>query len=201
MADWAPWNWDSGNWQNAAKGGMAGFMVGGPAGAAIGAYGGGALLPDGQQPYKTAQAGAQNASGQLQALSQLQWDRQMQGLQQAQAPLNNYRTLYDRIYGTNTANSAASNPQPFGGAPPAGAASSMMDGSANRTPVQAPIMHGSPPTGPVIRPQGPIFAPPTAPMPPPQPMYRPTAPIMGAGSSPLNTLAANNRMGVPMMGR
>ena len=51
----------------------------------------------------TAATGMQEASDQAQQLSQLEWDRQMQGLAQAHADLNPYRSTYDSIYGTQTA--------------------------------------------------------------------------------------------------
>lgn len=57
----------------------------------------------GRDGLKTAAEGAKAAQAQAQALADLQWQRQMEGLQRAQMPLNNYRSLYDRIYGTSTA--------------------------------------------------------------------------------------------------
>lgn len=67
-----------------------------------------ALGLDPRQPYEQAQAGAKEAQGQANALSSLQWQRQMQGLGGALGYANNLQQLYNSIY------------SPGGGAPAAG---------------------------------------------------------------------------------
>lgn len=63
---------------------------------------------DPSQGYDTAAAGARQAQGQSNALSDLQWQRQMQGLGQAQQYTGQLQSLYDSMY------------SPGGGAPAAG---------------------------------------------------------------------------------
>ena len=68
----------------------------------------GMLGMDPNQPYATAAQGAKDAQAQANALSQLQWERQMAGLGQAQGFVNNLQSLYNSIY------------SPGGGAPAMG---------------------------------------------------------------------------------
>lgn len=63
---------------------------------------------DPRQPYEQAAAGAKEAQAQANALSELQWKRQMMGLQGALGFQNNLQQLYNSIY------------SPGGGAPAAG---------------------------------------------------------------------------------
>lgn len=63
---------------------------------------------DPRQPYEQAAAGAKDAQAQANALSQLQWQRQMMGLQGAMGFQNNLQQLYNSIY------------SPGGGVPAAG---------------------------------------------------------------------------------
>ena len=51
----------------------------------------------------TAAGGMAAGAAEARQLSQLEWQRQMQGLDRAHAALNPYRSLYDSIYGTQTA--------------------------------------------------------------------------------------------------
>ena len=66
----------------------------------------------GKKGYDTAAQGARDAQAQANALSQLQWQRQMQGLQEARGQTQPYLSLYDRIYGTQM----AGHQTPVGGA-------------------------------------------------------------------------------------
>src|SRR6185369_1626299 len=85
-----------------------GTLVGGPAGAAAGieyARGGkdvGYLDP--AKGYNEAAAGAKDAANQSNANAEMQWQQQMAGLQKALGLVTGYKTLYDQIYGTHTAN-------------------------------------------------------------------------------------------------
>lgn len=85
-----------------------GTLVGGPLGAAAGieyARGGkdvGYLDP--AKGYSTAADAARDAANQSNANAAMQWQQQMAGLQKALGLVNGYKTLYDKIYGTNTAN-------------------------------------------------------------------------------------------------
>lgn len=63
---------------------------------------------DPSQGYDTAAAGAREAQNQANQLSDLQWQRQMAGLQQAQGYTNQLQALYNSLY------------SPGGGAPAAG---------------------------------------------------------------------------------
>src|SRR5688572_13215818 len=58
---------------------------------------------DPRDPYEQASKGAKEASNQFRDLSNLQWQRQMEGLSRSLGGVGNYRGLYDAIYGTNTA--------------------------------------------------------------------------------------------------
>lgn len=78
----------------------------------------------GKRGMDTAAQGARDAQRQANELAQLQWQRQMQGLQEARGQTQPYLSLYDKIYGTQM----AGRPNPVGGAggglgmPPPGAA-------------------------------------------------------------------------------
>lgn len=65
----------------------------------------------GKRGYDTAAQGARDAQKQANYLSDLQWQRQMQGLQEARGQTQPYLSLYDKIYNTQTAGRAA----PVGG--------------------------------------------------------------------------------------
>lgn len=54
---------------------------------------------DPSQGADTAAAGARAAQGQANSLSDLQWQRQMGGLQQAQGYAGQLQTLYNSLYG------------------------------------------------------------------------------------------------------
>ena len=81
----------------------------------------------GKKGLDTAAQGAREAQAQAQALSQLQWQRQMAGLQEARGQTQPYLSLYDRIYGTQMAGHqtpvAGMNPNMMGGPPGAGGGS------------------------------------------------------------------------------
>jgi hypothetical protein len=96
--------------------GGGGAMAGGPLGYFAGSAIGGrspqeatGVLSDGynamsgKKGLDTAAAGAREAQAQANALAQLQWQRQMQGLQEARGQTQPYLSLYDKIYGTQTA--------------------------------------------------------------------------------------------------
>lgn len=70
----------------------------------------------GQPGLETGAAGARAAQEQAKALSELQWQRQMQGLDQARGQTQPYLSLYDKIYGTKTAGQGM--PGPGGGGMP-----------------------------------------------------------------------------------
>lgn len=127
--------------KNAGIGYGVGTFVGGPVGGAIGGYIGGggpgsnslkqlgsdALgVVDPATGYNTAAAGARAAQQQANALSGLQWDRQMQGLGQAQGYVQNMQGLYNSLYGGP------------GGAQAAGGASVPMVNSGLTPPPGAP---------------------------------------------------------------
>lgn len=57
----------------------------------------------GAKGLETAAAGAERASADAKALSDLQWQRQMEGLQRAVGQMDSSQSLYNRIYGGNTA--------------------------------------------------------------------------------------------------
>lgn len=57
----------------------------------------------GRDGLETAARGAKEAQAQANALAQLQWMRQMQGLQEARGQTQPYLSLYDKIYGTQMA--------------------------------------------------------------------------------------------------
>lgn len=81
----------------------------------------------GQKGLETAAAGARDAQKQANALADLQWQRQMMGLQEARGQTQPYLSLYDKIYGTRMAGNvtpvAGLQPPPGSGGPggPAGA--------------------------------------------------------------------------------
>jgi hypothetical protein len=82
----------------------------------IGNAAGGAMDKlSGKSGLDTAAQGARDAQSQANALSELQWQRQMQGLQQALGMMNPSQSLYDRIYGTNTAQTRNAQAVPPGG--------------------------------------------------------------------------------------
>lgn len=135
----------------------------------------------GRNGLETAAKGAKEAQAQANQLAQLQWQRQMQGLQEARGQTQPYLSLYDRIYGTQMAGhqtpvggiapgfggpppgaDANGNPSPYSGtlrpdgtrSPTTRAQPTSFGGAAmaaTSSPVYAPIMHGSPP------PQNPAF--------------------------------------------
>lgn len=78
----------------------------------------------GKKGLETAAQGAREAQAQANALSQLQWQRQMQGLQEARGQTQPYLSLYDKIYGTQMAGHqtpvGGMNPNMMGGPPGAG---------------------------------------------------------------------------------
>ena len=57
----------------------------------------------GKNGLETAARGAKEAQAEANALAQLQWQRQMAGLQEARGQTQPYLSLYDRIYGTQMA--------------------------------------------------------------------------------------------------
>jgi hypothetical protein len=57
----------------------------------------------GKSGMDTAAQGARDAQKQSNELAALQWQRQMQGLQEARGATQPYLSLYDKIYGTQTA--------------------------------------------------------------------------------------------------
>ncbi len=71
--------------------------------------------------YDTAAAGAKAAQGQANALSDLQWQRQMQGLGQAQQYTGQLQSLYNSMYSPGGGAPAAGGMQ-MGGAPQMGPA-------------------------------------------------------------------------------
>ncbi len=77
---------------------------------------------DPSQGYDTAAAGAKDAQAQANALSDLQWQRQMGGLQQAQGFTNQLQSLYNSMY------------SPGGGAPAAGGMPMQPMGAAGAAP-------------------------------------------------------------------
>jgi hypothetical protein len=83
---------------------------------------------DPSQGYDTAAAGARDAQGQANALSDLQWQRQMQGLGQAQGFTGQLQALYNSMYSPGGGAPAAGGMQmqPMGGAPPAAGASMLL---------------------------------------------------------------------------
>lgn len=85
----------------------------------------------GRTGLETAAQGAKDAQAQANALSRLQWERQMAGLQEARGQTQPYLSLYDKIYGTQMAGRQApvtgmgagwSGPMPPGSGPPGGRA-------------------------------------------------------------------------------
>ena len=78
------------------------------------------LGPIGLDPskgYDTAAAGARQAQQQANALSDLQWQRQMAGLQQAQGAANQFQSLFNSVYGgPQGGGMSAMSAQPSGGA-------------------------------------------------------------------------------------
>lgn len=134
-----------------------GTLVGGPAGAAAGieyARGGkDASYLDPAKGYNTAANAARDAANQSNANAEMQWQQQMEGLQKALGLVGGYKTLYDKIYGTNTATPNAST-------------GSVVDGTKQAPPFAMPPPGGRR-FGPV--PQGPAAMPPpgSGTMPPP----------------------------------
>lgn len=93
------------------------------------------LRPFGLDPteqYDTAAAGAREAQGQANALSQLQWQRQMQGLQGALGYVNNLQSLYNQIYSPGGGKPAA------GGAPTQGPSPGAMAALSSPPPATPP---------------------------------------------------------------
>lgn len=76
---------------------------------------------DPSQGFDTAAAGARDAQGQANALSDLQWNRQMQGLGQAQGYTNQLQQLYNSVYSPGGGQPAAGG-MPMQGGPPTGQA-------------------------------------------------------------------------------
>lgn len=97
-----------------------------------------ALGLDPRQPYEQAQAGAKEAQGQANALSSLQWQRQMQGLGGALGYANNLQQLYNSIYSPGGGAPAA------GGGPTGGPSQSEMMGLSGPPPQAAKPPEGSP---------------------------------------------------------
>lgn len=126
----------------------------------------------GKKGLETAAQGAREAQAQANALAQLQWQRQMQGLQEARGQTQPYLSLYDKIYGTQMAGKqtpVGGLSIPGGGTPPPGAPQYRPDGlpdpydtwrgvlpdgtrapastkpPGERNPTFAPVMVGRPP--------------------------------------------------------
>jgi len=116
---------------------------------------------DPSQGYDTAAAGAKAAQGQANALSDLQWNRQMQGLGQAQGYVQNLQSLYNSLY------SPGGGQQAPGGAPvvtpPMGAAPGSGSAMASLTPPPGPSVVGQSASGWRGPASGPIQGTPTPP--------------------------------------
>ena len=96
-----------------------GFSLSGVSNSIGDAFGGAMDSLSGKRGLDEAAQGARNAQTQANQLAELQWQRQMEGLQRALGMMNPSQSLYDRIYGTNTAQTR--NPQAGGyGMPGAG---------------------------------------------------------------------------------
>jgi hypothetical protein len=157
----------------------------------------------GKKGMDTAAQGARDAQTQSRELADLQWQRQMQGLQEARGQTQPYLSLYDRIYGTQMAGNMSPVGGGGGGGGGLGAGSGALgprgDGLSSVAPdgsrhpwvaggVQAPITQGAPmpgriapaptPTPTAIRPG---FGGAPASMPTQAPAYRPPVPTMGSG--------------------
>jgi hypothetical protein len=76
---------------------------------------------DPSQGYDTAAAGARDAQKQANALSDLQWQRQMQGLGQAQGYTNQLQSLYNSLYSPGGGQAAAGGMQSLQAGPNPGA--------------------------------------------------------------------------------
>jgi hypothetical protein len=92
--------------------------------------------------YDTAAAGARAAQADANALSNLQWQRQMAGLQQAQGYTNQLQSLYNSLY------------SPGGDTPAAGGLGSMGLFSGGQGSADASQMLVGPPTQPAGREPG-----------------------------------------------
>lgn len=116
----------------------------------------------GKKGLATAAEGARQAQEQANALAQLQWQRQMQGLQEARGQTQPYLSLYDKIYGTQMAGHVAPvgglggsgggmpGPDPYSGrgARPdgtTGPTTPFAHPGVNSQPAFAPITRGGPP--------------------------------------------------------
>ncbi len=100
---------------------------------------------DPSQGYDTAAAGAKQAQQQANQLSDLQWQRQMQGLGQAQGYTNQLQSLYNSMYSPGGGQAAAGG-MPAGGAmqamgPQAGA-DMMMSHGGQQNPNPGPATGG-----------------------------------------------------------
>lgn len=71
-----------------------------------------------QKPYDDLARVIQDAAGQTRQFSDLQWQRQMEGLNRALGATQNYRNTYDKIYGTNSARPQQVDPMAMGLPPP-----------------------------------------------------------------------------------
>jgi hypothetical protein len=76
---------------------------------------------DPSQGYDTAAAGAKQAQQQLNSLSDLQWQRQMGGLQQATGYVDQLQALYNSLYGPGGGHAAAGGRGPQANVQPVGA--------------------------------------------------------------------------------
>ncbi len=119
----------------------------------------------GRKGLNEAAQGARDAQEQARALAELQWQRQMQGLQEARGQTQPYLSLYDRIYGTQMAGNVTRVPglsppgQATSGPAPSGQAAPWPTGPNEQSAVspdgtrhpftgggmQAPVMRGRPP--------------------------------------------------------
>lgn len=113
--------------------------------------------------YDTAAQGAQQGSAMSGADAALQYQRQMQGLNASLQQINGYKSLYDQLYGTHTAQTPQQLQQISGGnalsglaAQSAGAGQPPQSFGIQPRPSQAPAWMRSPQGGP---PQGGSAAP------------------------------------------
>lgn len=136
-------------------------------------------------PYDAAAQGAQQGSNMAAGDASLQYQRQMQGLDASLQQVNGYKSLYDQIYGTHTAQSAAQLNQITGGVGnPVGQRAEAVQALFHQA-------NGAQPPAPGLgrpgQPQGP------RPSQMPAWMQAPAAPPSGGGGSPLTALFAQSK--------
>lgn len=73
-----------------------------------------AVMGDPTKGYDTAAQGAKDAQAQLKTLSDQEWQRSQESIGKALPQFNDYKSLFDRIYGTNTAGQGMGSRMPQG---------------------------------------------------------------------------------------